>query len=276
MKTALKIRVRVLLRILTLFVIMGLALAPGLDAADYNDPVYRAAVADAQIARPAEISRELWAITAYNPDMIWQGTPGASKVLVLTWTGPWYDGFEGRNYQLTFGPVWVTPAGQLKAWFEARHRQPSVERIEQLLGLPTDSGKTRFVQMWVDPADLFRPSPDPEITDSEAELDYPVGAGSSVDATYRTWFDALKITQYLDPTPYPWTRLGYTYDWGADDHVGLSEFVISVNIRSASDHPWVVVAKVYTNEEFFQTFSPGNPGSGGSAASSGCFIQALH
>jgi hypothetical protein len=27
--------------------------------------------------------------------------------------------------------------------------------------------------------------------------------------------------------PYPWTGLGYTYDWGsADIHVGLCEFVL--------------------------------------------------
>ncbi len=27
--------------------------------------------------------------------------------------------------------------------------------------------------------------------------------------------------------PAPWTRLGYTYDWGASqNHIGLSEFVL--------------------------------------------------
>ena len=44
-------------------------------------------------------------------------------------------------------------------------------RLEKLLGLPPNSGKTKFVEIWVRPQDLFRPSPDPEITDCVAELD---------------------------------------------------------------------------------------------------------
>jgi len=29
---------------------------------------------------------------------------------------------------------------------------------------------------------------------------------------------------------YPWTRLGYTYDWGdSATHVGLSEFILEQN-----------------------------------------------
>ena len=29
---------------------------------------------------------------------------------------------------------------------------------------------------------------------------------------------------------YPWTRLGYTYDWGdSTTHVGLSEFILEQN-----------------------------------------------
>ena len=30
-----------------------------------------------------------------------------------------------------------------------------------------------------------------------------------------------------DKLPFPWTRLGYTYDWGeSENHIGLSEFVV--------------------------------------------------
>jgi len=39
----------------------------------------------------------------------------------------------------------------------------------------------------------------------------------------------LSIDDYDNPAKgYPWTRLGYTYDWGnPDSEVGLSEFVIT-------------------------------------------------
>ena len=51
---------------------------------------------------------------------------------------------------------------------------------------------------------------------------------------------------YFQKPPYPWTRLGYTYDWGpAKSPVGLSEFVV---FKGST----VGVRKVYTNEEYFQ------------------------
>jgi len=107
-------------------------------------------------------------------------------------------------------------------------------RLEQLLGLPPDDGKQWFVELWVWPADLFRPAPDPEITDQGAGLDFP----DSASPEYRAWFDDLRSKSYGE-NGYPWTRLGYTYDWGSpDDHVGLSEFVINkgapIEVRSVT------------------------------------------
>ena len=81
--------------------------------------------------------------------------------------------------------------------------------------------------MWVLPHDLFRPAPDPEISDHEAELDFPVSAKFvTVSEEYQTWFHHQMQYSY-GSNGYPWTRLGYTYDWGNQtSEVGLSEFVI--------------------------------------------------
>jgi len=69
---------------------------------------------------------------------------------------------------------------------------------------------------------MFRPSPDLEIDDTVASLDFPVGTPQE----HIDWFDNLKATSYGDDG-YPWTRLGYTYDWYPDmTDIGLSEFVI--------------------------------------------------
>ncbi|MCL4692577.1 MAG: hypothetical protein KJ060_08715, partial [Candidatus Hydrogenedentes bacterium] len=112
-------------------------------------------------------------------------------------------------------------------------------RAEQLLGLPPHDGKTRFVEFWVDPSDLFRPSPDPAVTDHEAELDFP---GSelfvTVSSEYVDWYESQVAISY-GPDGYPWTRLGYTYDWGNPlTEVGLSEFVIrtgaTVTVKSVT------------------------------------------
>jgi hypothetical protein len=213
---------------------------------------YLAAVQDAQVATAKEISRNLIAIgPGSNNNSVrlhWDGVPGKSRVLVLTWTNrPFYDNAVGQDYILPEdATVWVTVVPELKH-FIARHPwEITPLRIEQLLGLPPDNGKTKFVEIWVNPKDLFRPSPDPETTDHEAELRFPTShsrfvifndqmrivewdaeKGADVSYSYRKWFLHRKNTIYSGNYPYPWTRLGYTYDWGNPmNHVGMSEFVI--------------------------------------------------
>ena len=46
-----------------------------------------------------------------------------------------------------------------------------------------------------------------------------------VNEEYKAWFDANIISSYFDGK-YPWTRLGYTYDWADNgQEYGLSEFI---------------------------------------------------
>ncbi len=190
---------------------------------------YEQAVADAAIAEPAEISRELTSITADNPDLIWSGAPGESKVLMVTWTS--WDGYTqavGESMQLT-RDVWVTAAPQAQEFCrsDGATGDDLDLRLEQLLGLPPEDGNTTFAEFWVDPADLFRPSADPEITDHEAGLTFPqVADFLTISPAFMEWFNALMGSSY-GADGYPWTRLGYTYDWGnSDSEIGLSEFII--------------------------------------------------
>jgi hypothetical protein len=182
---------------------------------------YQAAIDDARIAAPEEISRDLEPIAFYNQDLVWDG----GRVLLLTWTS-WngYSGSVGGNMTLS-REVWVVVPHELKDFYgQNRSLQGDnlILRLEQLYGLPPDNGKQYFVEFWVDPADVFRPSPDPDTADREAELDFPAW----VDTAYRDWFNNLLNTSYRE-NGYPWTRLGYTYDWGnSKSEVGLSEFVI--------------------------------------------------
>ena len=55
----------------------------------------------------------------------------------------------------------------------------------------------------------------------------------------------MSFQQYDDPSKgYPWSRLGYTYDWGnPESEVGLSEFVVAAKSK-------VVIEKVYSNAEY--------------------------
>ena len=114
-------------------------------------------------------------------------------------------------------------------------------RADELLGLPPNCTDTYFVELWVQPQSLFRPTPNNEINDTVASLTFP----SSATSGYKQWFDNYLITAYY-PMQYPWTRLGYTYDWGnTKTHVGLSEFVITQNST-------VIVKSVTSTTEYLE------------------------
>ena len=220
-----------------LFSIMALLVIPGCaetHLTNYDiEQMYLSATEDAEVAMPNEIYKDLTAIEADNHNLVWEGEPGNSRVLVVTWTGkPYYDNYVGQDYQLPAGAeIWVTVVPELTNFFKGKSSSDTELRIEQLLGLPPNSGKTKFVELWADANDMFRPSPDPEITDHEAELDFPASAKFiTITETYKTWFNNLKESSYEGDYAHPWTRLGYTYDWGnKKNHIGFSEFVIAGN-----------------------------------------------
>jgi hypothetical protein len=113
--------------------------------------------------------------------------------------------------------------------------------------------------MYVSPANLFRPSADPEITDHESEISFPADGYRKFDDTilvysempcdtrycnsctssgkcgmtsYKNWYTNRRTYIYSQTpvsSPYPWTALGYTYDWGnpTPPHFGVSEFVVN-------------------------------------------------
>jgi len=197
---------------------------------------YQAAILDAQTAEASEISTNLVAITANNPDLVWDGTPGESNVLVVTWTD--WDGYAVGDWNMGNYNAWVSVAPEVQEFCQS-YNGDDVLRLEQLLGMPPEHGNLYFVEFWVSPNDLFRPSPDPEITDTTAGLDFP----ADVSAEHEAWFNDLLANSY-GADDYPWTRLGYTYDWGSTaSEVGLSEFVIEKNAD-------VIVDGIYGNEAY--------------------------
>lgn len=224
-----------------LWIIFSLLLVLPAWAQDYRDPVYRAAVEDARVAEPSEVVTSLTSIRRDTPGLVWEGEPGCSRVLMMRWIrGREFDDYLGRD-ALVPEATFVTAAPEVRDWFRRNRVEPTVLRLEQLLGLPPKNGKNRFALLWVWPRDLLRPSPDPEITDSVAELDFRRG----VDKAYVRWFSDRSATTYAGVAPYPWTRLGYTYDWGSTNHVGVSEFIIRPGAR-------VGVMALLANEEFFR------------------------
>lgn len=191
------------------------------------------------IADEVEICNNLIAITDTNSCIFWNDAEIDKKILVVTWTKHPDRYSKDSTITNTWGEIWVTIVPEMEDWFLENYSLGInyVKRTEELLRLPKNKGYTYFVEMWIDPDDLWRPSPDNEVTDSSAELDIP----TDVDSTYLVW----NIIYSYYPMRYPWTRLGYTYDWGNNtNEIGLSEFVIKPNSS-------IVVCKVYNNDQFF-------------------------
>ena len=213
---------------------------------------YCHALANTKIAGFEGIWRNLTAIVGYNKRLVWEDNKINSRVLVVTWTS--WDGYEknvGKSIPVQ-RDIWVTAVPDLKDFctqYDSNEKIALSYRINQLLGLPPESTennqKRKLVEIWVEPKYLFRPTPDPEITDHEAELDFPLpNSFISISYKYKNWF-----LKQLMTNDYPWTKLGYTYDWGKHSDwkkidpnrpvfVGLSEFIIregaNVKINSAS------------------------------------------
>ena len=63
------------------------------------------------------------------------------------------------------------------------------------------------------------------------------------DPEYKEWFDGNIIYSYFE-SDYPWTRLGYTYDWSGDgSEYGLTEFLIFDGSKTEIEF-------TYTTDEF--------------------------
>ncbi len=200
---------------------------------------YVSAIEDAMIVKQSEVSDSLTPIRMNNTNLVWQGEDENATVLMVTWTKYASSYPVGENVTTTWGDTWVTAAPEMQRFFQSVDANANTTlRAAQLLGLPANASNTVFVELWVSPNDLFRPSPDCEIGDTTAQLDFPANA----TAEYKTWFDSNIIYSYY-PMNYPWTRLGYTYDWGSSNQVGLSEFIIAQNAT-------VMVKSVTANEEY--------------------------
>jgi hypothetical protein len=222
---------------------------------------YQEALKDAADTQPDEVLDNLTAIVESNLRLIWEGQPGKSRVLVATFA-------KANRYKLgKISPpseIWVTVVPELKD-FCKNYKNMGVDnnqlnrRIEQLLGLPPNGEYVEVAEIWVDPQYLKRPTLDPEINDRIVQalpnpIQYPLPFPQGVDSAYQTWL--TNLVKNRKSSPYPWTGLGYTYDWGVypktnlQTDAGLSEFVILLN--SSVSTP-IEVKQVLSSEEYCNT-----------------------
>ena len=211
--------------------------------------LYRQAIQNAMYPEISKIDTQLVAINKQNKSLTWATFDGVDYVLVVTWKQniSYYQKYiDSAFYNTGNYPIWITTAPELLQCMKKENPTDVNRRLLQLLGLPPTSVYSYFVEFWVKPADLFRPCPDKEITDKRCEICFPSNAAPA----YITWINTSRIERYYSCglyNQYPWTELGYTYDWNPDNktHIGLSEFVIATNAK-------IKVKAIYTTSEYLK------------------------
>lgn len=227
--------------------------------------LYDAAVLDAANAQASDIRSYLITVDKNNKSdsrLQWgaDANPASAtndKILVCTFNRYPESYKDGSNIKLDYtGFSWVVSKPEL-----CDKLLPYVDdtlthfamHLKSLLGMPLSSTNTHLTAFWVKPEDLMRPAYNPDITRqiiaadivdgdltaggiseksftgmSEAKTDTD-GTGAE---TFAAWFKANAQSSYeTGRTKYPWTRLGYTYDWlNTDGEVyGLTEFLVKHN-----------------------------------------------
>lgn len=198
-----------------------------------NAELYYQSITNAMAPDSSKIYYDLVDITKTNELLEWNTIQGEDYIRMVTWkkTVSYYEPYlDSLFYNTGKYEIWVTASPQLLNRMKTKGYNDADLRLKQLLGLPPQSEYNYFVEFWVKPSDLMRPCPDNEITDKTCELCFP---STSTD-THQNWINENRISRYYNcelENKYPWTQLGYTYDWNPNNltHVGLSEFVIKEN-----------------------------------------------
>lgn len=189
------------------------------------ETLYQKAITDAIIADSTEICDSLWAIEMDNHRLLWKNFEGIPHVLMACFTR-FPDSYKDSTSLNKWGVLWVFVPQQFKQRMLSglSGNTDTLLRFKQLLGLPPDNKNSHIAEIWVNPDDLFRPSADPEINDNVAEL----FLRPSADSMHTDWFlKNIYDTYFSKNIHYPWTRLGYTYDWAENvPETGLSEYCV--------------------------------------------------
>jgi len=177
-------------------------------------------------------------------------TPDANgNVLVVTLTSK--DGEVGATLPVGTYGAWVTGVPEVQTICRAFHGDVAMQ-LRELLGLPPDADTTRFIVLTVAASDLFRPTPDDRISTTypctlNPDATLPSDCGNKfpdgTTAAHYQWMAIENFYLHSVPNGYPWTHLGYTYNWapGADRY-GASEYVIRPNAKA------VIVSKATVPE----------------------------
>lgn len=199
--------------------------------------LYEAAVRDAAFADGDEIL-PLVSLTESDEMTTWQD----GKVLLLTWHN-YPDSYpEGENVTVQWGYVWTFTDKEIASYGnELRKADDPEMRLKQLVAFAPDSEHSTVTGFWVNPENVKRPAyqSDPTVGNMTNAF------GENIGEEFKSWFDGNILWSYYYGG-YPWTRLGYTYDWADNGtEYGLTEFIVENGTE-------VTVEFTETTEDFIE------------------------
>ena len=192
------------------------------------DAKFDAAVKDASEALEEE-KFTVVTLDDFSDKVSWNADKTQLLVVSLTSNPDSYK--EGETVKAD-SVVWVVNEKELLMWFQD-HKDGVRDwdlRFKQLFGEPRTSNVSHMAFLWVSPNDLMRPAYVPDVKAYDMRTSFE---GSDADNTermmwFKNWFDARAAKSYEGPDARPWTRLGYTYDWGSDaEKYGLTEYIVT-------------------------------------------------
>lgn len=202
-----------------------------------SDELYRHAIEDAVFADEDEIM-DLVTLTPDDDRVTWDDK---GRVLLLTFHR-YPDSYPtGETVTLEWGEVWTFTEKEMASQYAAEisHDNDYDAALKHLLGMPLDKENTTVTGFWVYPKDIIRPAYQTDPTDKSMKVAFE----EAPDSEYKEWFDDNILSSYFYGD-YPWTRLGYTYNWGNhDSEYGVTEFLVKSGAQ-------VEVEFTETEEEF--------------------------
>lgn len=156
-----------------------------------------------------------------------------TQVILVAWHNDPDKYKDGQMVTLKDEVLWTYTDKEFVKWYNENFDKVTnwPLRLKQLLGKSPDFPGTHFTVFWAEVKDLYRPANIPDVASSMMSADF-VGEFEAEDAEkakwFKNWFDETKTKAYANEGGFPWTRLGYTYDWGRTDggKYGLTEFIV--------------------------------------------------
>lgn len=167
-------------------------------------------------------------------------------VSFTSWQGYADSARLGRDSFALEQDVWVTLVPEVQDSCARFGREQLGLQVAALLGLPPGAAPGYFAEFEVPLPALFRPTADPVVlrplpcADASAGVTCATKFPEGTPAEHYAFIASTALFNWREDGGYPWTRLGYTYNWreGAPPY-GASEYVArkGTRLRRLRVHP---------------------------------------